>query len=115
MKTSEQTDKIDAAMTKVQAALAPITKNKVVDTSRDGGSGGWKSGYTTLDALYSAVHDLLAEHRVVIYQGGDFVQGVGAVLVKPSAHEGHWVGARRAAPGGVERCGRRVDRDRSRA
>jgi hypothetical protein len=91
MKTSEQTDKIDAAMTKVQAALAPITKNKVVDTSRDGGSGGWKSGYTTLDALYSAVHDLLAEHRVVIYQGGDFVQGLGAVLVTRLAHEGQWI------------------------
>lgn len=90
MKTSEQTDKIDAAMHLVQKALAPITKNKVVDTSSEGKSG-WKSGYTTLDALYSAVHDLLAEHRVVIYQGGDFVQGLGPVLVTRLAHEGQWI------------------------
>jgi hypothetical protein len=90
MKTSEQTEKIDAAMHLVQKALAPITKNKTVDTSSEGKSG-WKSGYTTLDALYSAVHDLLAEHRVVIYQGGDFVQGLGPVLVTRLAHEGQWI------------------------
>jgi hypothetical protein len=91
MKTSEQTDKIDAAMAKVQQALGPIAKNKIVDTSRDGGNSGWKSGYTTLDALYSAAHDHLAEHRVVVYQGGDFVQGLGPVLVTRLAHDGQWV------------------------
>lgn len=94
MKTSEQTDKIDAAMSRVQAALGPIAKNKIVDTSRggDGDRGsGWKSGYTTLDALYTAAHDALTENSVVVYQGGDFVQGLGAVLVTRLSCEGQFV------------------------
>lgn len=92
MKTSEQTDKIDAAMAQVQATLAPIAKNKTVDTSRGGDSEkGWKSSFTTLDALYTAAHDALTTNKVVIYQGGDFVQGIGAVLVTRLACEGQWI------------------------
>jgi hypothetical protein len=91
MRTSEQTDKIDGAIAMVQAHLDPITKNKRVDVESKRTGEQWSSGYVTLAALYEAVHPLLSEHRIVVYQGGDFVQGLGPVLVTRLAHEGQWI------------------------
>jgi len=91
MKSSDSTDKIDAAMARVQARLAPVDRNKGVTIDAKEGKTGWKSRYATLEALWLAAHDALSAENVVIYQGGEFVQGSGERLVTRLAHEGQWI------------------------
>lgn len=91
MRTSEQTDQIDAVLALVQAEVATVTKNKTVDVkTRDGGDG-WKSGYATLEALDAAARPALTKHGVALVQGGGFVQGLGPTLETRLAFKGQWI------------------------
>lgn len=91
MRSSETTDKIDAAMARVQAALTPVQRNKGVKV--DGERAKWESKYVTLDALHAACRDALREEGIVIYQGGEWGQGAGERLVTRLAYQGQWIEA----------------------
>lgn len=90
MKTSEQTDKIDTAVAAIQAAMAPLTKNKTIKIDSRSGDG-WSSGYITLPALHEAARPLLEQHGIAVYQGGGFVQGLGPTLETRLALNGQYV------------------------
>lgn len=91
MKTSEKTDVIDAAMATVQAEIEQVTKDKTVEVKGREGQQGWSSGYATLPTLYAAVRPALTKHGIALYWGGDFVQGLGAVVVTRLAKGGQYV------------------------
>jgi len=86
---SERTDLIDAAMSRVQAELKIVDKNKAVNVDSDKAK--WSSRFATFDVLYKACHDALAAHDVTVYQGGAFVPGAGERLVTRLAHGGQWI------------------------
>lgn len=90
MKTSEQTDKIDAAIVAVQAEVEAVGKNKAVDASREGGGGGFKFKFATFSALLSAVRPVLSAHGVALYQGGRMTGASWSVVTRVS-HAGQWI------------------------
>lgn len=91
MKTSEQTDKIDAAIVAVQGQLSAVDKNKAVDASREGGGGGFKFRFATFAALLGAVRPVLTSNGVALFQGGRFT-GPGAwVVVTRVSCAGQWI------------------------
>ena len=90
MKTSDQTDKIDAAIVAVQAEVEAVGKNKAVDASREGGGGGFKFKFATFSALLSAVRPVLSAHGVALYQGGRMTGASWSVVTRVS-HAGQWI------------------------
>lgn len=90
MKTSESTDRIDAAMARVQASLKPVTKNKGVKV--DGEKAKWESRFATLEALYEAAREALTAEGIAIYQGGDWIPGGGSErMATRLALAGQWI------------------------
>lgn len=89
MRHSTQTDLIDAAMGRVQAALKVVQKNKTVNV--DGEKAKWSSRFATFDVLYDACHSALAAEQITVYQGGQFLPGAGERLVTRLAFGGQWV------------------------
>jgi hypothetical protein len=86
---SVQTDIIDAAMARVQAALKIVKKNKGVEVS--GEKAQWKSRFATFDVLYDACHDKLTDEGIAVYQGGEYMQAGGERLVTRLAKDGQWI------------------------
>lgn len=90
MRTSTETTVIDAAMAAIQAAIEPITKDKIIKV--EGTGGGWSSGFATLPLLYGTVRPLLSQHKIAIYQGTRFVEGGGGwALVTRLTLDGEWI------------------------
>lgn len=88
MKTSEQTDKIDAAISAFQASVSPVAKNKVVEV--DGDRSKWKSGFASFAALLSGVRQGLSEYGIALYQGGRATGAAWSVVTRVS-HAGQWI------------------------
>lgn len=89
MRSSEHTDKIDAAMSRAQAALEPVKKNKGVKV--DSEKAKWESRFATFAVLHAACKAALAGQGIAIYQGGAFIQGGGERLVTRLALAGQWI------------------------
>lgn len=86
MRTSEQTDKIDGALLRVQASLQVVRKDKGVEVDRGGSK--TKSRYATAEAIYEACHDLLVEHGITLWQGGEREDKGGERLLTVLAKDG---------------------------
>lgn len=90
MRTSEQTDKIDAAVGRVQAALPLVVRNKGVEV--EGRTSKFASKYVTIAVLWETCRDLLKKEGVTIYQGGHFDEhGGGDRLITRLSHGGQWI------------------------
>ncbi len=68
MKTTEHTDKIDAALLEVQRGLKLLEKDKGVEVERSGTR--TSSRYATGAAVYKACHELLVTAGITLWQGG---------------------------------------------
>lgn len=88
MKTSDHTDKIDAAIASFQASVSPVAKNKVVEV--DGDRSKWKSGFASFAALLSGVRQGLSEYGIALYQGGRMTGSAWSVVTRVS-HAGQWI------------------------
>jgi hypothetical protein len=88
VKTSENTDQIDAAIAEFQGALMPVGKNKEVKV--DGDKARWSAGYATFAAMLAAVRPLLAKHGIALYQGGRCTGQAWTVVTRVSCG-GQWV------------------------
>lgn len=84
MKTSEQTDKIDAALAKAQADLE--------NPSKDATNPHFKSKYATLDAGLNIVRSVLSKHGISVTQPTGFEDGV-LMLYTRLACAGQWIQA----------------------
>lgn len=89
MKTSEHTDKIDAALARVQAELELVTRNKGVEV--EGKTTKFSTKFATLSTIHRACKDLLTKHGITLWQGGDFEDKGGERLITRLAHEGQWI------------------------
>lgn len=84
MKTSDQTDKIDAALAKAQAELENPTK--------DATNPHFRSKYATLDAGLNIVRSVLSKHGISVTQPTGFEDGV-LMLYTRLACAGQWIQA----------------------
>lgn len=82
MKTSEQTDKIDAALAKAQAELENPTKDAV--------NPHFRSKYATLDAGLNIVRGVLSKHGISVTQPTSFADGY-LILYTRLAFQGQWI------------------------
>jgi len=89
VRTSDQTDKIDAALLIFHAKIQPVVKNKQVKV--DGDRAQWASGYATFAALLSAVRPILTECSIVLTQGGRASKDLGWVVVTRISCGGQWI------------------------
>jgi len=89
MRTSEQTDKIDEALGRVQAELDMAQRNKGVEV--EGKTTKFATKYVTIGALYELCRELLTREQITIWQGGHFEQGGGERLITRLAHAGQWI------------------------
>lgn len=90
MRTSDQTDKIDAAIQRVQSRIGLAERNKGVEV--EGKTTKFATKYVTIDALWEACRALLAEERIAIWQGGGFEpNGGGERLYTRLALDGQWI------------------------
>ena len=84
MRTSEQTEKIDAALAKAQAELENPTK--------DATNPHFRSKYATLDAGLNIVRSVLSKHGISVTQPTGFEDGV-LMLYTRLACGGQWIQA----------------------
>lgn len=84
MRTSEQTDKIDAALAKAQAELENPTKDAV--------NPHFRSKYATLDAGLNIVRGVLSKHGISVTQPTSFADGY-LILYTRLAYQGQWIQA----------------------
>ena len=84
MKTSDQTDKIDAALAKAQSELENPTK--------DATNPHFRSKYATLDAGLNIVRSVLSKHGISVTQPTGFEDGV-LMLYTRLACAGQWIQA----------------------
>ena len=89
MKTSEQIDRITAAVATVQARAESVVKNKTVKV--DGEKAKWESAYATLATLDGAIRPAITEAGIALLQSVDTVPQVGAVLVTRVALGDQWI------------------------
>lgn len=82
MKTSDQTDKIDAALAKAQAELENPTKDAV--------NPHFRSKYATLDAGLNIVRGVLSKHGISVTQPTSFADGY-LILYTRLAYQGQWI------------------------
>ena len=82
MKTSDQTDKIDAALAKAQSELENPTK--------DATNPHFRSKYATLDAGLNIVRSVLSKHGISVTQPTGFEDGV-LMLYTRLACAGQWI------------------------
>lgn len=87
MKTSDQIDRITAAVAAVQAKAEAVTKNKTVEVS--GEKAQWKSAYATLATLDAAVRPAIIDAGIALVQSIEAQQG-GPVLVTRIALADQW-------------------------
>lgn len=83
MKTSEQTDKLDAVMAKVQAGIEKASK--------DATNPHFNRRYADLTSIWDACRDALKAHGVVVYQGADGTDGNTVTVTTRLAFAGQWV------------------------
>lgn len=82
MKTSDQTDKIDAALAKAQAELENPTKDAV--------NPHFRSKYATLDAGLNIVRGVLSKHGISVTQPTSFEDDC-LILYTRLACQGQWI------------------------
>lgn len=88
MKTSDQIDRITAAIATVQAKAEAVTKNKTVKV--EGDKARWESAYATLATLDAAVRPAMVEAGIALVQSIEAQQG-GPVLVTRIAVADQWI------------------------
>lgn len=89
MRTSGETALLDAAICRVQAGLDLLGKDGRAEVGAE--KGGAKRGFLTGEALYIALHPLLIEHEIALYQGGEEgANGTERHCTRVS-HRGQWI------------------------
>jgi hypothetical protein len=94
MFTSEQTDKIYAAMAKAQSAFGPIPKNqtgKVQGVSKQGRSYEYTYKYADLSDVLKIVLPVLSEYELALVQATAVVDGVIFLRTRITHASGQWV------------------------
>ena len=102
MRQSEQTDKIDIALSNLWAELGNPPKNRKVNVKSEKGQ--YQFEYATLDSIYDMLRPLLAKHKIAIAHGMEpgATESVFFVTTR-LLHGGQWIEA--AVPAKAERPG----------
>ena len=82
MRTSQDTDKISAALAKAQAALTNPKRNREVTVTPRSGSE-YKYSYATLDSIFDLIRPAMTSSELVIWQG-----------VQPKGDNAYWLTTR---------------------
>jgi len=90
MRSSEQTDKLDAALALAWGELRNPVKNRTVQVKSDRGS--YSFQYATLDSIYDMVRPVLVKHNIVLTHGAEYA-GEKFVVSTRLSHVGQWVEA----------------------